>query len=265
MSRTKYVQTLVLLISTIGSIRAQGNPRIVNGENAEYGQFPYQALLLIQFQEWRALCGGSLISTAWVLTAGHCAEDALSVTVRLGMINRNGTDEDGSDDGSLVLVSEDLFTHPNYNSETLENDIALIHLPENVKFTYRISPAELPIGHDSYQGRTAIASGFGLTKNNGKPADRLQYAVMDVISNTVCTATYPGIIRSTNICTMGQKRSSTCNGDSGGPLTLEGEKTLIGVTSFVNRFTECEMNYPAGFVRVTEYVDYIREATGMGA
>ncbi|XP_055604200.1 collagenase-like [Uranotaenia lowii] len=257
MSPNKFVNTLVvLLVSVIGFTRPEDDSRIVNGQNAEFGQFPYQALLLLEMPDGRSLCGGSLISDRWVLAAGHCTDDASAVEVRLGLIDRSYTD-----DGSLVLVSNDFFEHPDFDRETLKNDIALIHLPEIVKFTDRISPVELPRGHETYQGRVAIASGFGRTTTDGKPSSRLNYAVMDVISNTVCTASYPGSIRSTNICSVGRNRSSTCKGDSGGPLRLEDENILIGVASFVNRMAGCDMNYPVGFARVSEYVDYIREAT----
>jgi secreted trypsin-like serine protease len=44
--------------------------RITNGNTAARAQFPWQAALIIDNQ-W--FCGGSLISSQWVLTAAHCA------------------------------------------------------------------------------------------------------------------------------------------------------------------------------------------------
>ena len=43
--------------------------KIINGQRARQGQFPYQALLTI---DGTYFCGGSLIDIAWVVTAGHC-------------------------------------------------------------------------------------------------------------------------------------------------------------------------------------------------
>ncbi|XP_055604199.1 collagenase-like [Uranotaenia lowii] len=258
MSRNPFVHWLVWLVSIIvGTIRAEDDPRIVNGQNAQYGQFPYQAMLTITNPDRTSRCGGSLISERWILTAAHCIDEALVVEILLGTIYRNPTD-----DGSLRLVSTLLIVHPKFNPDTLENDIGLIHLLESVEFTDRIAPIQLPSGHQTYQGRAAIASGFGRTKTDGSPAERLQYAVMDVLSNAMCASAYPGIIRSTNICAVGRNRSSTCNGDSGGPLRLENENVLIGVTSFGSSMAGCEMNYPVGFTRVSEYIEFILLITG---
>jgi secreted trypsin-like serine protease len=44
--------------------------RITNGLTASRGQFPWQVALIIN---GASFCGGSIISSQWVLTAGHCA------------------------------------------------------------------------------------------------------------------------------------------------------------------------------------------------
>lgn len=44
--------------------------RIVGGQTAEKGSWPWQAMLA--FRGGSQFCGGSLIDENWVLTAAHC-------------------------------------------------------------------------------------------------------------------------------------------------------------------------------------------------
>ena len=90
----------------------------------------------------------------------------------------------------------------------------------------------------------------------------LQWTDASIISNAAC-AVYYGRRPTTEIC-IGTKETykSTCNGDSGGPLVLEGTDTLIGVTSYGSSYG-CEVGYPAGFSRVTSYLDWIEETSGL--
>jgi Trypsin len=46
--------------------------RIVNGQAASAYQFPHQALIYINTLQGTFQCGGSLISSTWVLSAAHC-------------------------------------------------------------------------------------------------------------------------------------------------------------------------------------------------
>ena len=57
-----------VIIETAPKVQA---PRIVNGNRATRGQFPHQAALYL---DGTSFCGGSLISTTYVLTAAHCAQ-----------------------------------------------------------------------------------------------------------------------------------------------------------------------------------------------
>ncbi|KAG7233724.1 hypothetical protein INR49_006645 [Caranx melampygus] len=68
---------LLLLASTLSGIDAQLdvcgiapiNTRIVEGEDAAPGAWPWQAMVVV---EDTMFCGGSLINDQWVLTAAHC-------------------------------------------------------------------------------------------------------------------------------------------------------------------------------------------------
>ncbi|XP_055608184.1 collagenase-like [Uranotaenia lowii] len=235
--------------------------RIINGEDAEYGQFPYQVMLIIQMAEGRALCGGSLLSEEWVLTAGHCVDNATSFQVTMG--NLYLKPDGGHEEGAIVMNTTEYYQHENYSSSTAQNDIAVIRLPEKVEYSYRIGPVKLPSGHDDYNQRETIVSGWGKETDFGGAAQRLQYTNLTVISNTRCSMLYgPGIIQPTILCCQGEQRKSTCNGDSGGPLVLADDRTLVGIVSF-GHIIGCERRLPMGFTRVTEFTDWITTITGV--
>lgn len=47
------------------------NSKIINGELAVEGQFPYMVQLAIRRKETTKYCGGSLIDSQWVLTVSY--------------------------------------------------------------------------------------------------------------------------------------------------------------------------------------------------
>jgi hypothetical protein len=68
---------------------------------------------------------------------------------------------------------------------------------------------------------------------------------------------YGGMDWSRIICIDTEGGTSTCNGDSGGPL-MTAEGRLTGVTSFGSIFG-CEVGAPACFSAVPSYLDFINE------
>ncbi|XP_058124996.1 collagenase-like [Anopheles coustani] len=255
------ITVVALLVASLALVRA-GVPgvRVVNGETATLGQFPYQARLTVNLaNDKRALCGGSLLSDEWVLTAAHCVQGAKSLEVHLGAVDFN----DDTDDGRLVLVSEKFFHHEKYNPLFVTNDVALVQLPEKVKFSERVKPVALPTGSDDYSGRSVVVSGWGLMENGGDVAQKLQFAKLNVITNTECAKTFgPLLVKKSTVCARGDEKESPCNGDSGGPLVLADEKTLVGVVSF-GHATGCERGLPAAFARVTAFRDWVKKKTGL--
>jgi len=161
------------------------------------------------------------------------------------------------------VSSSKFVQHSGYNAATLRNDISLLQTP-SVKFTAGINKIALPAiasSYSSFAGQTAIASGWGKTSDAASSTtSNLQYAELQVITNAVCQQTFGSIITSGVICVASTNKKSTCQGDSGGPLALNSK--LIGVTSFVSA-KGCEKNTPAGFTRVTSYLDWIKTKSGV--
>ncbi|XP_062132469.1 serine protease 1-like [Drosophila sulfurigaster albostrigata] len=233
--------------------------RITNGKDASADQFPYQVGLSLQIGSSSAWCGGSLIGHEWVLTAAHCTDGVDAVTVHLGSTVRS------SPKVKHTVSKDKIIIHSDWNSRTLLNDISLIRIP-SVEYSSAIRAVELPkidSHYSTYSGDEAIASGWGRTSDSSSSvAAHLQYAHLTIITNSACQRTYGTTIRSSNICVSTPSAVSTCNGDSGGPLVLESSKVQIGLTSFGSS-AGCEKNYPAAFTRVTSYLDWIKDHTGI--
>lgn len=134
------------------------NTRIVNGFQAVPGQFPHQVLLEITLLQGRAICGGSLLSNEWVITAAHCALSAIQFKISLGAQTFNSP----SEPGRVVDTTTTKIVHPQYSSFSATNDLSLIKLSRKIDFTDHIRPVLLPKSDDSFEGQDVIASGWGL-------------------------------------------------------------------------------------------------------
>jgi len=105
-----------------------GEPRIIGGQPAAKGQFPYQAAI---FLDGNNFCGGSLISKNWAMTAAHCVDPFQQWVVVFGAQDIRNT----SEPGRVTIVSKQGITHEKYDGHIIINDIGLIYLPKDVVFS----------------------------------------------------------------------------------------------------------------------------------
>uniref|UniRef100_A0A182JG28 Peptidase S1 domain-containing protein n=1 Tax=Anopheles atroparvus TaxID=41427 RepID=A0A182JG28_ANOAO len=239
--------------------------RITNGQVATPGQFPYQIALLSNFPTGTGLCGGSVLTNNYILTAAHCVVSgattlALSGTAIMGAQNRNVNEPEQQ---RIGFTTAGIIPHPQYSPTNIRNDIAVVRLSSPITFTPRIQPARLPARSDTRQfgGMMGTVSGFGRT-SDALPGTSavVMFTSNPVLTNADCLGFWnnnAAIIQPQNVCLSGADGRSSCNGDSGGPLAVQdGGSLQIGVVSFGSA-AGCAIGMPSVYARVSFFLDFI--------
>ncbi|XP_034743259.1 vitamin K-dependent protein C [Etheostoma cragini] len=209
-------------------------PWVTGGEVGKKGESPWQALLLNARGKFH--CGGVLIHESWVLTAAHCLENNLRFRVRLGDYMRH------RDEGSEVTLKvEKVFKHPNYDSMSVDNDIALLRLQTPAPQSQYIVPVCLP-GQQMAErvlhlnGTLTVVSGWGKDDLNSTIySSALNVIKVPLVARSVCARQMSHNISDNVLCAgvLGQKMDA-CEGDSGGPMVTLYRDTwfLLGLVSW---------------------------------
>ncbi|XP_059486940.1 brachyurin-like [Neocloeon triangulifer] len=242
-------------------ITVNRNTKIVGGSYATNGQLPFQVGMYL---DGTGFCGGSLISDTVILTAGHCVVGTRTFTVHAGSI-----DVDLTTTPAQIVTATQKILHEFYSPTNLLNDIGLVILDAPLTGT-NIGAIRLPNRlqiEETFEGAVATASGWGrVSDDDGRLSQFLKFVNVNIISNVDCEAIYGPAVNDAKLCIdTNSGFEGTCFGDSGGPLTIteaDGISTAVGITSFVDD-GGCQTGNPAGFTRVSMYIDWISQHSGI--
>ncbi|MET0133957.1 MAG: serine protease [Kibdelosporangium sp.] len=207
------------------SVDSAGSPRIVGGQRASTGTYPFAVYLTTAdgFQ----FCGGTLAAQNKVITAAHCAkgQDPRDFFVVAGRDDKKNTGQ-----GVSVPVKR-IWVHPGYTDALAGHDVAVLTLGQRIT-QYHPIPFAGPGDESAYAaGTVATILGWGRTSSGGPTSQYLLKAEVPVVGDQDCARSLAKHNPSWMVCAgYPEGRIDGCQGDSGGPMIADGK--LIGISSW---------------------------------
>ncbi|NXG03566.1 FA9 factor, partial [Sakesphorus luctuosus] len=231
--------------------------QITGGTLCHRGHCPWQ--VLIRNSQGVGFCGGSLLSSRWVVTAAHCLDLVSPHHVTVGDFDKYQREFK-----EQKIAVERSWTHPHYDSNDYNGDIALLYLSSAVVFNEYAIPVCLPspglAALLSEEGRPGVVSGWGATHARGSPLRFLMKVRLPIVSLERCQQAMDRLVTDNMLCAgHGTAAADACKGDSGGPFTAFHRNTwfLLGIVSWGEG---CAKQGKYGvYTRVANYIPWIKE------
>ena len=254
--------------------------RIINGIETSPTRFSYAASLQFNNEHF---CGGALIASDVVITAGHCnGATSLGGLIYDAVIGRHDlgkrNNKNGNVGGESIRIKHEI-RHPQYNQESVNNDFNLIFLSEEIQDV--TSRTILKVNNDNAipkNNAPLTVIGYGDTN----PANNIVTNSNILLSTTVYSQSNEkceeasGVVQSqwgpvytelrggitSNMLCAWAKDTDACQGDSGGPLIQLGDDesgkddTLVGIVSW--GLGCADDVFPGVYARVSAQYEWIQ-------
>ncbi|CAG0899494.1 unnamed protein product [Darwinula stevensoni] len=260
LSTLSFVNPLNLaVLKECGKLKRTG--KIVGGTEASRDEAPWIVSLKLK-TKGKHICGGTLISERFVLTAAHCVQGELARQIQV-TIRDHRIKEQQEKLPSYVMKHDKVIRHAGYSSVTHHHDIALIRLKEPVVWDDLTEPACLPDSEDTdFHGLSGIVAGWGRLSEGGLSPVTLMKVTVPILENNKCKtlmAQHFNIIERQICAGFDFGLYDACQGDSGGPMVVRKNGRYI-VAGIVSVGVGCARpKLPGVYTNVAQYLDWIVE------
>nr|XP_020041048.1 serine protease 55 [Castor canadensis] len=235
--------------------------RVIGGLEAEVGEFPWQVSIQAKNEHF---CGGSILSTWWILTAAHCLSSEEVNPTELSVIV--GTNDLTSSSMAIKKVTS-IVLHKAFNRVNMDNDIALLLVASPIQFNGLTRPICFPPQTSPSTWHECWVAGWGQTnsadKNSGKTD--LMKVPMAITDWNKCAKVFSKLTKNMLCAGFENKSYDACQGDSGGPLVCTTEPGnrwyQVGIISWGR---SCgQKNTPGIYTLLSNYKVWIQNVTQM--
>ncbi|CAB3252516.1 unnamed protein product [Arctia plantaginis] len=234
--------------------------RIIGGTVTTIEKYPpTAAVLLIGYFSTNQICGGSIINQRHILTAAHCFTFTLNAGVYLIRVGSSMAHS-----GGTTHHIDRIILHPQWNTRTVDNDVAIMRTTTAITYGITVQPANL--AESTYRlldNDSVWAVGWGLTSEYGLPSEQLRDVNVFVVNSDICRSRFRNHIEITEnmICTgwLDIGGHDQCSRDSGSPVYHH--NTVIGFSSM--GFGCARPCYPGVNVRVSRFSNWIKALTNV--
>ncbi|XP_017066721.1 trypsin [Drosophila eugracilis] len=241
----KLLALVLLLICGYKTWAKTQQGRIVGGVDLPIHLSPWLASISVH---GNYTCSSALITSQWLVTAGHCVYYPDQYSVRAG----SASADEGGQRRDVVKV----IIHPDFKLQTLENDIALLKIGKPFALGGSVQLVKLPLPGLNILPRTLLVAGWG----NPEPTDadfepKLRGTMVEVIDHRRCQRLYAHLNRPITddmVCAAADGRDH-CYGDSGAPLVHRGSS--YGIVSFA--YGCADPHFPGVYTRLANYVTWV--------